>query len=271
MARKWLACAALLALVPCVSRAQGTHVVVKGDTLWSLYGKLCGDSFGWDTLYQANKSLINDPHWIYPDMKLSVPDCGGKALPQLADRTERDEPKMQLAAEAQSAVAEETSAEAARPPAEEREEAKPAPATSDIEPKGGYKTMESPAEPGISEDMPKDMAWGVPSSSSEVLPTGWKPDGKVRYASVDDKFDDFAASGDLVEVRMNSGDAVKPGDYLKVYRLGVPKRDDKGKIVGHLAQPSALMRVISVDGKKVKASIVRLLNPVENDDPVKKL
>jgi len=273
MVKKLVACAALLALLPGAAvAAQNTHVVSRGDTLWSLYGKYCGDSFGWDNLYQANRGVVSDPHRIYPDMKLSVPSCDVKPSRQLAQRPDAEEPQLLAAVPAESAVAEEGQPEvpqAQEPAAAEQKTAVPGPA---IEPRGGYKTIEAvAAQPEISEDMPKDMAWGVPTASSELLPEDWKPDGKVRYANVEDKFDDFATDGDLVEVRMASGVKLKPGDYLKVYRLGVLKKNDKGKVIGQLAQPSALLKVATVDGKKVRAAIVRLFNPVGKDDPVKKL
>ncbi len=44
--------------------------VRPGDTLWDLAGRLYGDSWAWPLLWGWNRTLVRDPHWIFPDQRL---------------------------------------------------------------------------------------------------------------------------------------------------------------------------------------------------------
>jgi len=55
-----------------------THTVKKGDTLWDIAGHYYGDPFLWPLVYEANKNIIQDPHWIYPDQIFAVPPYQGE-------------------------------------------------------------------------------------------------------------------------------------------------------------------------------------------------
>ena len=62
-----------------------THKVVKGDTLCKISRKYYGTSSKWKTIYNANKTVIEDTakkhgkassqtgHWIYPNTILTIP------------------------------------------------------------------------------------------------------------------------------------------------------------------------------------------------------
>jgi hypothetical protein len=56
---------------------QGTHEVVKGNTLWDLAGHYLGNPFLWPLIYEANRDLIADPHWIYPGQIFIIPGLEG--------------------------------------------------------------------------------------------------------------------------------------------------------------------------------------------------
>ena len=61
------------------------YTVVKGDTLWGISRKYYGTGTKWKTIYNANKTIINNTarkygkkdscngHWIYPGTKLTIP------------------------------------------------------------------------------------------------------------------------------------------------------------------------------------------------------
>lgn len=62
-----------------------THTIVEGDTLWGISRKYYGSGAKWETIYNANKSVIekaaqqhgrkssSNGDWIYPGTKLTIP------------------------------------------------------------------------------------------------------------------------------------------------------------------------------------------------------
>jgi len=49
------------------------HVVKRGDTLWDLSNTYLGSPWIWQRIYERNRSLIKNPHWIYPGQKFDIP------------------------------------------------------------------------------------------------------------------------------------------------------------------------------------------------------
>ncbi|MGL4677058.1 MAG: LysM peptidoglycan-binding domain-containing protein [Brevinema sp.] len=50
------------------------YTVVKGDTLWFISNKFYSDPLLWRNIWESNKTIIKDPHWIYPKQQLLIPN-----------------------------------------------------------------------------------------------------------------------------------------------------------------------------------------------------
>jgi hypothetical protein len=50
-----------------------TYTVKKDDCLWKIAKRYYGSGSQWRKIYNANKSKIKDPHWIYPGQKFVIP------------------------------------------------------------------------------------------------------------------------------------------------------------------------------------------------------
>jgi len=50
-----------------------THTVVTGDTLWDLAETYYGNPWDWRRIWNANRSLVQDPNLIFPGQVLTIP------------------------------------------------------------------------------------------------------------------------------------------------------------------------------------------------------
>jgi len=50
------------------------HVVLPGESLWTIAAELIGDASLWPALYRANRDQIVDPHLLHPGQRLAIPE-----------------------------------------------------------------------------------------------------------------------------------------------------------------------------------------------------
>jgi hypothetical protein len=72
--------------------APDRHVVVPGDTLWSISGKFLKEPYRWPQLWRMNQEQVRNPHRIYPGQVLVLDRSGSQ--PQLRLETVKIAPKV---------------------------------------------------------------------------------------------------------------------------------------------------------------------------------
>lgn len=57
------------------------HAVKRGDTLWDLAKAYLNNPYLWPLIYDANRKVIDNPHWIFPAERLVIPPLPGETKP----------------------------------------------------------------------------------------------------------------------------------------------------------------------------------------------
>lgn len=57
------------------------HIVSPGDCLWKLANYYLGNPYKWPEIWEANRNIISNPHWIYPGQRLLFPATGPTYIP----------------------------------------------------------------------------------------------------------------------------------------------------------------------------------------------
>lgn len=68
-------------------QGEGDYIIQKGDTLWDIAEKHLGDPLLWPQIWKLNP-YIKDPHWIYPNNRLTLPTPDSELLTQVIEGEE---------------------------------------------------------------------------------------------------------------------------------------------------------------------------------------
>ena len=76
--------------------ARATHVVRRGDTLWDLAIAYLRDPYRWREIYEANRAVVENPHWIYPGERIRIPGRAPADAVATADRPQPPTPVVRV-------------------------------------------------------------------------------------------------------------------------------------------------------------------------------
>lgn len=217
---------------PTIAKDKGaTYTIKKGDTLWRVSLKYYNDPKLWPQIWEANKNIINNPHLIFPEQIVSIPD-------KPAFVTEAEEVEEEPVQDVEEEIVEE-------------EEPEP-------EPKE-VKAEEPPVIP--------ESGRGIIHGESFIAPLDWAVDGKI-VGDKDRKL--LIAAGDTVYVNLAS-DKVKPGMRCYVYRMITRVKDpDTKNFIGYEVRRIGQIEFTDAVGEKMStAKVVMSYEPLQLDDVVK--
>jgi hypothetical protein len=234
-------CAPLQAQQPQQQPAQQReHVVKRGDTLWDLARLYLGNPFLWPSIFDVNRTVVENPHWIYPAERIIIPPMLQQPPRQGLLGTPIDQPRQ----------ADESAARPVPPPAEP-------PATPAQPAVLATVDLRRPVIP-VSEYLA--VPWVSGTAEGEVLGRVAQPKDP---AAADDKLAKALHPTDLVYIGQLSGTRALVGDSLVVVRFGraIGMR-------GRIVEPLAILRVDSVSQSTLTARIARQIGDARVGDAV---
>ena len=254
---RWMAVLAVLAVPAGAAAQQDTlaveqagepqvHVVVEGETLWSLAAWYLGDPLLWPEIYRLNTLVVEDPHWIFPGEELRLAP-GEPTVVSDVPEAPAERPELPDIVEAPAPVIPE-------PPA-----APPPPPPTESAPTV-FVVQES--APRILEGVRSAAYRYRPIRRGEFYAAGFLTEGQdlpwadVRGAVGKPMLGNLTASSSQrifgeIEIRAPEGAEYRVGDLLLVARLA---RDIPGW--GHVVEPTGIVETEHVTGRRIIAVIV---------------
>lgn len=279
--------------IPAESAPVSSHKVVRGDTLWRLAGTYLQNPFLWSKIYEANRSQIQDPHWIYPNQEFVIPSVEAAATMASAEPAPVVEEPAPVAAVEPVPAAEPAPAapvaEAEAVPVEEPAAEAPASVAAedmDVESTPEKKMVEVPedlvVEAPVEDDLTKDAneakkkrTMAVPGAGfmggvadSFIADENWEYDGYV-LRDRDQRM--MISQGDVVYLNIGAASGVKPKMVANIYRVGKKVRDPylKKKSGRMVKRVGAVMVTGAVTEEGCTAVVTNSLEPIRIGDIVK--
>ncbi|MGH7505707.1 MAG: LysM peptidoglycan-binding domain-containing protein [Longimicrobiales bacterium] len=212
------------------------HVVKRGDTLWDLARAYLSNPFLWPAIYDANRAVVENPHWIYPAERLVIPPVpdAPAAATAVAVSVQQAQPEQPATAPGPTARS-----RFYNPPPPPREEDR---ATVLV---GGTQAVYA-----VTPHEYRASAWLADSASLGVL-------GRIEAMEDPSRAEDRLASKlhpyDRVHVGRLQGQRPGVGDSLLVVRLGRSIAPH-----GRVIEPVALLHVEGGTGTMVTGTLVHV-------------
>jgi hypothetical protein len=279
--------------IPSESVAVSSHKVVRGDTLWGLAGTYLRDPFLWSKIYEANRNLIQDPHWIYPNQEFVIPSVEAAASMASAEPTTVPEDPAPVAAsepvpaaepapaapvvEAEAVPVEAPAAEAPASIAAEDMDVESAPEKKMVGVAEDL-VVEAPLEDDLTKDAneaKKKRTMAVPgagfmggTADSFIADENWEYDGYV-LRDRDQRM--MISQGDVVYLNIGAASGVKPKMVANIYRVGKKVRDPylKKKSGRMVKRVGSVMVTGAVTEEGCTAVVTNSLEPIRIGDIVK--
>ncbi|MBL8023693.1 MAG: LysM peptidoglycan-binding domain-containing protein [Elusimicrobia bacterium] len=254
------------------------HRVVKGDTLWDLAGSYLNNAFLWPKIFEANKKIIKDPHWIYPDQEFLIPSVVAAAKMDLPPAPSSVEEAMDYVEEVvPEEVVGASEPEVVTVPVVTEE------AGGAVEPSAPV-AVDTLVDEGFQEDgaFAKDEREAIKKRSQAVPGAGfmggvadtfladenWEYDGYV-LRDRDQRM--MISQGDVVYLNIGAAAGVKEKMMAHVYRVGKKVRDPylKKKTVRMIKRVGTVMVTGQVNEEGCTAVVTNSLEPIRVGDIVK--
>jgi hypothetical protein len=225
---------AALAAQQTAPQQQREHVVRKGDTLWDLAALYLSNPFQWPLIFDANRGVVENPHWIYPAERLIIP-------PVLQDQTA-------VAVAVQPVAPEPAVATSPGEPARSRFYNPPMPPRADDE--ATVLVSEGQSVYPVSPAEYRTVAW---LADSAQLPVVGRLEAMEDPSRAEDKLASKLHPYDRVHVGRLQGRRPSNGDTLLIVRLGRPVEGH-----GRVIEPVALLEVDGGTSSMLTGSVVAL-------------
>lgn len=235
----------------CLGAQPLKHVVAPKDNLWQLAGRYYNDHYRWRVIAEANTGVVQDPHLIYPDQELLIPELPARAKVEPAQA--EPEPPVAAAEPAVESAEPEPEPEPAPPPAQT-----PTPMPARLE---GEHNVD---RDGLSSAMPPSQSGQFPSNVRVKVDQSWKADGKIL--SFGEKHlptvgEDFVGK---------ANESFIEGERLIIYRRDGARENDQDQNARYFQRVGRAKVEKHLKGRQYRFLILNVVDGLQEGDLLKR-